>query len=55
MREADGSRGKLNQSLDKEMKIYARIALWYYWEMNRARFQITPETSKVAVSNLKGT
>lgn len=55
VREADGKRGKLNQSLDKKCKIYTRIALWYHWEMNRAEGQITHDKSKVAASNLKGT
>lgn len=52
VREADGY--KLNQSLDKKCKVYARIALWYHPELNRARGQITHDKSKVAASNLKG-
>ncbi len=55
VREADGSRGKLNQSLDKKCKIYTRNALWYHREMNRAEGQITHDKSKVAAGNLKGT
>lgn len=55
VREADGGRGKLNRSLDKKCKIYARIALWYHPETNRAGGQITQYKSKVAASNLKGT
>lgn len=54
VREADGSRLKLNQSLDKKCKIYTKIALWYLQEMNRAGGQITHDKSKVVASNLKG-